>query len=235
MITCEERENLGILWYENPRPAVDPARAAWKAHRVAEHPTHDVELGDLDSLYAEVGAQLGLHSRGESPYTHNVEVINLDLRSLLDVVQTIAKLGGAEVPADWNGSSMLPWLDDPDHAWKDAAASEYYAHNIASGFAMLRSGRYKYVYHTAPDAGHPAERELYDLEADPGEFTNLARDPAHARRIKEMHAALVREIGEDPDQTERRCRADYARGYGRAKGSKGKGKKRKGKQGKKGE
>ncbi|MHC4200901.1 MAG: sulfatase-like hydrolase/transferase [Planctomycetota bacterium] len=155
--------------------------------------------------------------------------------SLLDVVQTIARLGGAEVPADWNGSSLLPWLDDAGHAWKDLAASEYYAHNIASGFAMVRSGRYKYVYHTAPDADHPPERELYDLEADPGEFTNLARDPAHGKRIKEMHAALVKEIGEDPDQTERRCRADYARTYGRAKGSKGKGKKRKGKQGKKGE
>jgi len=31
-----------------------------------------------------------------------------------------------------------------------------------------------------------------------------------------MHEALVKEIGEDPETTERRCRSDYARGYSRS-------------------
>jgi hypothetical protein len=30
-----------------------------------------------------------------------------------------------------------------------------------------------------------------------------------------MHQELVKETGEDPDKTEVRCRADYAKGYGR--------------------
>ena len=38
----------GLLWYENPRPAGDPAKGLWREHRVADHPTHDVELADLD-------------------------------------------------------------------------------------------------------------------------------------------------------------------------------------------
>jgi hypothetical protein len=38
----------GLLWYENPRPQADPAKAAWETHRVADHGTHDVELADLD-------------------------------------------------------------------------------------------------------------------------------------------------------------------------------------------
>ncbi len=133
--------------------------------------------------------------------------------ALVDVVQTIAELGGAKVPDDWDGDSLRAWMDDPKAAWKDMAVSEYYGHNIASGFAMLRKGRYKYVYHTPPDESHPAERELYDLQADPGEFNNLASDPAHRTRVEEMHAALVTELGEDPDVTEQRCRADYAKGY----------------------
>ena len=30
-----------------------------------------------------------------------------------------------------------------------------------------------------------------------------------------MHRALVKELGRDPDETEKRCRADYVKGYGR--------------------
>jgi len=121
----------------------------------------------------------------------------------------------ADVPSDWNGDSMLRWLDDPRTRWKDLAVSEYYGHNVASGFAMIRQGRYKYVYHTRPDADHPPESELYDLLIDPGEFDNLAGRRRYERRIERMHEALVREIGEDPDETEQRCRRVYAKGYAR--------------------
>lgn len=135
--------------------------------------------------------------------------------SLVDMTQTIAELGRAEVPNDWNGDSMLRWLDNPESRWKDLAVSEYYAHNIASGFAMIRMGDYKYVYHTPADADHPAERELYDLRSDPGEFSNLAGLKKYRQRIRAMHNALIKEIGEHPNDTEQRCRADYARGYRR--------------------
>ncbi|MHC4155628.1 MAG: sulfatase-like hydrolase/transferase [Planctomycetota bacterium] len=135
--------------------------------------------------------------------------------SLVDAVQTIADLAGAKVPDDWDGDSMAPWMDDAKTKWKDLAVSEYYAHNVASGYAMIRMGKYKYVYHTPPDENHPAQRELYDLQTDPGEFTNLARRTEHKKRLEAMHKALVKEIGEDPDKTELRCRTDCARGYGR--------------------
>ncbi|HUT11064.1 MAG TPA: sulfatase-like hydrolase/transferase, partial [Thermoguttaceae bacterium] len=90
--------------------------------------------------------------------------------SMVDLVQTIAELGGGDVPDDWNGDSLCPWMDHADAEWKDLAVSEYYAHNIASGYAMLRRGPYKYTYHTRMDAAHGPERELYDLSTDPGEF-----------------------------------------------------------------
>jgi len=135
--------------------------------------------------------------------------------SLVDVVQTIAELGGALVPEDWNGDSLCAWMDDPGTHWKDFAVSEYYAHNIASGFAMLRTGKYKYVYHTPSDNMHPAERELYDLKTDPGEFTNVAADPDRKIIVERMHKALLEELDDHPDENEQRCRAEYARGYER--------------------
>jgi len=151
--------------------------------------------------------------------------------SLVDVVQTIAELAGAKAPTDWNGTSMCGWMDDPTIHWKDMAVSEYYAHTIASGYAMLRAGEYKYVYHTPADGRHPAQLEMYDLKADPGEFHSLAAGPGQKERIAQLHASLVKEIGEEPDKTELRCRADYARGYGRG----GRGKKRKEGKGAKGD
>jgi choline-sulfatase len=135
--------------------------------------------------------------------------------SLADLVWTIAELGGARCEDDWDGASLCGVMDDPSAAWRDIAVSEYYGHNIASGFTMLRKGRYKYVYHTPADDDHPAQRELYDMTADPGEFTNLAADPARQKLVEGLHAALVEELGEHPDESEQRCRALYARGYER--------------------
>lgn len=139
--------------------------------------------------------------------------------SLVDVVQTIGELGGAPRPETWDGDSLLPWLDDRAYQWKDFAVSEYYAHNVASGFVMYREGRYKYVYHTSPIGyDYPAERELYDLESDPQEFVNLANVPEYQDRIKQMHEKMVREIGEEPDRTEERSVAELKRGYSNEKG-----------------
>lgn len=39
---------VDLLWYENPRPQADPAKRPWKAHQIADHGTHDLELADLD-------------------------------------------------------------------------------------------------------------------------------------------------------------------------------------------
>jgi choline-sulfatase len=136
--------------------------------------------------------------------------------SLVDLARTIGELGGAQVPDDWSGDSMLRWMDDPGVRWKDRAASQYYGHNIASGFAMLRTGKWKYVYHSPPDTRHQSERELYDLEADPQEFHNLARESSHGREIGRLHATLLKELAEDPDETEGRCRAECSKGYAAA-------------------
>ncbi len=135
--------------------------------------------------------------------------------SLVDVAQTVAAIAGAEVPGDWDGDSMVGWLDNPNAEWKDLAVSEYYAHNIASGFAMIRMGKYKYIYHTSAGEQYPPERELYDLESDPGEFKNLAGADEHKERIKTMHARLVQELGESPDTIERRCVIEGKKGYQR--------------------
>ena len=79
--------------------------------------------------------------------------------SLVDVARTLVELGGGTAPADWDGTSMLPWLASAGATWKDQAIAEYYSHPIASGYAMIRKGPYKYTYHTPAEIGRASCRE----------------------------------------------------------------------------
>lgn len=135
--------------------------------------------------------------------------------STVDVVQTIADIAGAKTPSDWDGDSLLPWAEDANYRWKDFALSEYYAHFILSGYTMVRQGKYKYVYHVPFDEGRGAQLELYDMENDPGELRNLATDSAYSDVIATMHARMLDELGEHPDDIEKRAVQELAMGYER--------------------
>ena len=123
--------------------------------------------------------------------------------SLVDLVATIAELGGAAIPADWSGDSLLPILRQPSRPWKDLAVSEYYGHFVSSGICMIRVGQYKYVYHTRRGEW-PAERELYDLNRDPNEWNNLASNTEFQTLLRSMHVRLCDELKDDPDNIEAR-------------------------------
>ena len=95
------------------------------------------------------------------------------LVELVDLAPTLLDLAGLPVPAHMQGRSLAPILRgaaDP-HRHRDAVRCEYYdALDEADGtFAtMWRDRRHKIVVYHGKDVG-----ELYDLEADPGEFVNL--------------------------------------------------------------
>ena len=108
--------------------------------------------------------------------------------SLVDVVATMVEAAGAEPVTPLDGESLLPLAPGDagaETAWKDEVFSEYLAHGVARPVAMLRRGQHKLIY-SLDDA--PL---LFDLEADPGEFTDLAADPAHVSTREELRAALL--------------------------------------------
>ncbi|MFX0103519.1 MAG: sulfatase-like hydrolase/transferase [Candidatus Hodarchaeota archaeon] len=122
--------------------------------------------------------------------------------SLMDMVQTIVEIAGTTSPDDWDGDSLVPYLDNASAPWKNYALSEYYGHNIASGITMLRKGDYKYVYHNKVKDREP-DIELFNMKKDPKEFENLANKPEFKDLVSELHALMVKELGMEPDEIEK--------------------------------
>ncbi|MDA4845439.1 sulfatase-like hydrolase/transferase [Hoeflea poritis] len=121
--------------------------------------------------------------------------------SLIDLSATIPALFGAGI----DGAAGIRPLDaiarEPDDPER-VIFSEYHAAGAVSGAFMLKKGRWKYHHYI----GFPPE--LFDLQEDPEETTNLADDPAF-RDVVAMMGAELRKIC-DPEKTDARAFDDQA-------------------------
>ena len=93
---------------------------------------------------------------------------------LLDIYPTLIELSGIPARTDLEGLSLAPQL-------KDAAAKRerpaITSHN--QGNHGIRSERWRYIHYA------DGSEELYDMQNDPNEWTNLAGVPEHAAVLAE--------------------------------------------------
>ena len=137
-------------------------------------------------------------SRWETGVTSNV-----------DIVATILDIAGID-PEDWNmdGDTLLPYLYGKKNIWKDEVICEYLAQGTDAPRIMVRQGFWKLCYtHRLPK-----EFELYNLENDPGEFTNLANQ-TEFKSVQEKLFRRVCEIWPDPDALDQRIRESQEERY----------------------
>lgn len=104
----------------------------------------------------------------------------------VDIYPTLADLCGLQAPSDLAGASLRPLLENPRAAWDRPAYTE-----VARGGRSVRTERWRY---TEWNGGRDGV-ELYDHAADPREFRNLAKDPAHAKTVAELRGLLHKNFG----------------------------------------
>jgi iduronate 2-sulfatase len=103
---------------------------------------------------------------------------------LADIYPTVMEFTGLDVPDQCDGLSLRPVLENPDVRLREFAFS-YHGRAGVYQYA-LRSARWSYMYYG------PGIEELYDMEKDPKQFTNLAKDPKYSATLSLCRDALAR-------------------------------------------
>jgi N-acetylglucosamine-6-sulfatase len=173
------------------------------------HGEHRVPQGKV--LAYEPSIRLPLMMRGPGVPKNNRQG---QLVTNADLAPTIIDAANADAGRAQDGRSLFDLLDDPGVQWGRELLIEG-GNNRALTFTALRNYRFKYVEHRS------GELELYDLERDPDELTNVALDPAlasvrtaMAARLAALRVCAGRSCRAGPalrlDAVRRRCRFDVA-------------------------
>ncbi|MGC4073002.1 MAG: sulfatase [Nibricoccus sp.] len=118
------------------------------------------------------------------------------LSELLDLYPTLADLSGLPPPEGVEGRSLRPWIEDPTHAGRKAAFSQFPRPWMMKGSPEImgyavRTATHRYIEWRDWTKGDVVARELYALEK-PGDFetVNLVGKPDEAARERELSTLL---------------------------------------------
>lgn len=98
--------------------------------------------------------------------------------SLLEIFPTLVELAGLPPAPGLDGASLVPTWRTPEAPWDHPALS------FKRRESAVRTARWRAIYYR--DGGE----ELYDHDADPHEWHNLASDPTSAKVLEELHGRL---------------------------------------------
>ena len=180
------------------------------------------EMGELENTYifytADHGMAIGRHGlQGkQNLYEHTWKVpfiakgpgIKSGARALgnvylLDVLATICDFAGVKAPASSEGVSFRPVLEGKKDVVRDVLYGTY-SGGTKPGMRCVKKGDWKLIKYDVMD-GKVRETQLFNLKENPfeyisehgkkdGKLTDLAEDPAHADKLKEMEALLLGEM-----------------------------------------
>jgi arylsulfatase A-like enzyme len=111
-----------------------------------------------------------------------------DVVELIDMAPTIAALSGITPPTSWRGRSLTPALAGqalPEKpAYAELLPADAWPHHATS---MITGDGKKHVFYRISDGAW----EIYDLEADPAERTNIAGSDPQAKDLQQALASWI--------------------------------------------
>ncbi|ULL16587.1 DUF4976 domain-containing protein [Paenibacillus sp. H1-7] len=161
------------------------------------------------SDHGESGGAHGLYLKGISPYEETYRLpcvvrwpkgicepgrVVSDLVSIMDFAPTFAVLAGADQLQGVMGQSLTPWFKAVrPELWRDAVFSQCNGVEVYYTQRMVRTSRYKLVY-------HPTDvDELYDLVEDPYELHNLTEEADKLEVKRSLYLKLWEEAARADD------------------------------------
>ncbi len=148
---------------------------------------HGYHLGEHD-FWAKVslldqssGVPLIIRVPGQEP------AVCHSFTELLDLYPTVAKLCGLPSQDRLQGKDISPVFKNPEYKVRDAAFS---VAPMRKGF-LLRTDDWAYIQYEEDASGGI---ELYDINKDPEQYTNLAVNPEYAPKVDEFKARMVAKL-----------------------------------------
>jgi N-acetylglucosamine-6-sulfatase len=125
-----------------------------------------------------------------------------DLVICQDIAPTLVQLAGGRPGPQVQGRSLLPLLSGKRSGWRKSLLVEYWAENampwlIGMTYKAVRTGRYKYIRWVNRSRNGELD-ELYDLDRDPYEISNVINRPPYRvvrDRLRRELRRLVADAG----------------------------------------
>jgi len=166
---------------------------------------HGEQLGDHHLLgkigYFDASYRIPMVIRDPSPEANATRGKIVErFTETVDTMPTILDWLGGDVPRQCDGRSLLPFVHgDAPAQWRTEAHYEfdfrdiYYSkpetalglHMDQCSLAVTQDEHYKYVHFAALPS------LFFDLRNDPGQFDNLAADPAYAARVRDYAQKML--------------------------------------------
>ncbi|MBI2947175.1 MAG: sulfatase [Verrucomicrobia bacterium] len=169
-------------------------------YMLGQHGRFEKHCGYEPAVRAPLLVRFDRHIKPQQSRTALVEFI--------DIFPTVLEFAGLSVPANAQGKSLVPLLLGKARRHRDRVFIEYSENEEA----YVVTERWKFIYGTGKrtrEDGYAAENplpgrtiRLFDLDADPSELKNLAKQREHARRVEQFTRQLAEHLKRTARQPE---------------------------------
>lgn len=108
---------------------------------------------------------------------------------LIDLYPTLSELAGLPKEPGCQGLTLTSLFKDPKSQRPEKSDALI---RVSKGHG-LRTEKWAFMYYPARKKD-PEAYMLYDMEKDPKQFTNLAKNPEYAEKVKELHTRLMERV-----------------------------------------